>query len=231
MGNSTISSAGNLEISQLSKCMATMTESMKCLQREVITLKRRSSHNPDDPQRSVKKLRSDKDVSSSEDDQIDRYLAQESTSDGEENVWDEIAGFFIEDTETGESIQEDLASLVNKSLRSKTNGEKMKEIQSKHKHPKNIENLQVAKVDEILWSQLKTETKAFDYAQQKMQSVLCQALVPVIKLMQCAKNDGNKETKCLAGDIFKILVQGVVTSDENRREKIRKNLLPSYKKL
>ena len=106
----------------------------------------------------------------------------------------------------------------------------MKKLNSKHKRPENVENLQIAKVDDILWSQLRPETKAFDYSQQKMQSVLSQALVPVITLMQTVKKEGNKETRELVADTFKILTQGIVTSNDKRREKIKKNLLPNYRK-
>ena len=64
-----------------------------------------------------------------------------------------------------------------------------------------------------------------------MQGVLSQALVPIIKLMQTVRKEGNKETRELVADTFKILMQGIVTSNENRREKIKKNLLPNYRKL
>ena len=50
-------------------------------------------------------------------------------------------------------------------------------------------------------------------------------------LMQIVRKEGNKETRELEADTFKILTQGIVTSNENRREKIKQNLLPNYRKL
>ncbi|WAQ99022.1 hypothetical protein MAR_023395 [Mya arenaria] len=94
----------------------------------------------------------------------------------------------------------------------------MTDLQNKHKRPKNIENLEVTKVDEILWNQLKPETKAY-------------ALVPVVGLMQTTKTDCNKENKELVGDVFKILAQRVVSSNENRRQKIKKQFTTGIQKL
>ena len=122
--------------------------------------------------------------------------------------------------------------MANKVLRSKPKEEKIKSIATKHKRPRNVENLQVPKVEEQLWRQLKRDTKAFDYGMQKTQSSLCQAMVPVLKMMQVMKGKPvSQEIKELAGDTLKILAQAVVQSNEARGEKIKRDLLPAYKPL
>ena len=233
MGNETITSAESSVLAKITTCFESMNKSIKGLQTEIRTIKRANSQEHDDHMPLEKQMRLDKQASNCDDD-IAHYLSDDSmgeVSQGDENEWEDITSFLDEDKEQGEAVPEQLALLANKSLRCKSIDEKLKELRNKHKRPENVENLQVTKVDDILWGQLRPETKAFDYNQQKMQSVLSQALVPVIKLMQIVKKEGNKETRELVADTFKILTQGIVISNENRREKIKKNLLPNYRKL
>lgn len=113
------------------------------------------------PQQNAKTLRTYEDLSSSDVDKIDQYIAQEGAFDGEEHDLEEIA-VFTGDTETGNSIQ-NWASLVNRYLRSNNKWGKKKEIKTtqppKSKSPKSTELCER--------SQLKAETNASEYAQQK----------------------------------------------------------------
>jgi hypothetical protein len=98
--------------------------------------------------------------------------------------------------------------------------DKVASLKIKHKRPNNVEKLQVTKVDEQLWRQLRRETKTFDYAMQKNQFTLCHALVPTLKLMQNLKEKGPaSEARDLAADTFKILAYGINQSNDARREK------------
>jgi len=84
---------------------------------------------------------------------------------------------------------------------------------SKWLNYQNVNNLQVPKVEEHLRRQLqfKKETKAFDFAMQRSQSSLCQAMVPVLKIMDTIKSDTvPNKVKELAGDTFKILAHTIV---------------------
>jgi len=75
--------------------------------------------------------------------------------------------------------------------------------QKKHLRPKNVNNLQVPKVEEQLQRQLKPETKAFDYTMQKSQSPLCQVMVPVHKIIETKKcEQASNKLKDLARDTF-----------------------------
>lgn len=187
---------------------------MKCLQSEAITLKRRSSKKPRWwPQQNAKTLHTYEDLSSSDVDKIDQYIAQEGAFDGEEHDLEEIA-VFTGDTETGNSIQ-NWASLVNRYLRSNNKWGKKKEIKTTQPSKK-----QVAKVDGIMWTEsIESGDQRIWICSAKVQSVLFQALVQVIKLMQCARNDDSKETKDSPGGILKLLVQGVLIWSSNRKEK------------
>ena len=193
MGNETITLAESSVLAKITTCFESMNESIRGLQTEIRTIKRAHSKEDDDPVPLEKQMRLDKQASNCHDD-IAHYLSDDSVgevSQGDENEWEDITDFLIEDKEQGKPIPDQLALLANKSLRCKSIDEKLKELKSKHKRPENVENLQITKVDDILWSQLRPETKAFDYSQQKMQSVLSQALVPVIKLMQTVRKQGN----------------------------------------
>jgi hypothetical protein len=69
------------------------------------------------------------------------------------------------------------------SIKEQSKEEKIKQLLEKNKRSNNMENLQVPKVDEVIWNPLIKETKSYDFAMQKKQAYLCQTLVPVMKLM------------------------------------------------
>ena len=164
MGNETIISVERSVLAKITTCFELMNESIRGLQTEITTIKRAHSKEDDDPVPLEKQMRLDKQASNCHDD-IAHYLSDGSVgevSQGDENEWEDITDFLIEDKEQGEPIPDQLALLANKSRRCKSVDEKLKELRSKHKRPENVENMQITKVDDILWSQLRPETKAFD---------------------------------------------------------------------
>ena len=237
MGNATISSLNEITAPDVSRSLQTINQSIITMQEEILSLK---SSQTIPGIRGLKRSRelidtplSDHDLNneSDQEDAIDTFWEQNATEapEGEnsENEWMDISEFFENCSDTGEELKIELASIANTVLRGKVREEKSNTLQIKHKRPKNAENLQVPRVDEILWGQLRRETKAFDYAMQKSQSMLCYALVPTLKVMQLQK-DGGKIAECqeLTTDIFKILAQGVVKSNEWRKEKVRQISFP-----
>lgn len=116
-------------------------------------------------------------------------------------------------------------------MRGKAQEDKLKELQSKHKRPANVENLQVPKVDEQLWRQLRRETKSQDYILQKTQGTLSLALIPVAKALNLAKDSNKPELKEMIADTFKIITQAISSSNTVRREKIKKDLDPKYRSI
>ena len=89
--------------------------------------------------------------------------------------------------------------MANSALRAKPQPDKLKKTPEKYKRPENVKNLQVPKVEEILWLQLRKDTKAVDYLLQKVQSSKALALIPTIKVVgilhQTNKNKEIKELK------------------------------------
>lgn len=96
-----------------------------------------------------------------------------------------------------------------------------------------MENLQIPRVDEQVWKQLKKDTKSYDFAVQKCQQGMCLALIPTLKALELLKQPQPQiaTVKDLVGDIIKCLAQTIVRSNENRMEKIKKDLLPIFKPL
>ena len=84
----------------------------------------------------------------------------------------------------------------------------------------------------MLWGHLRRETKAFEYVMQKTQSMLCHALVPILKLFQL-QEDGARiaESREITTNIFKLLAHGIVKSNEWKKERVRQYLVFMYKSL
>lgn len=109
--------------------------------------------------------------------------------------------------EVGYAINEDLANVANKALTCTSKSEKAKQMQEKHNRPKHVETLQVLKVDEKEWGQLKRNTKSYDCAIQKCQLGTCMVMVLTEKTLVTLKQlqpqiaDVNDSVE----DIFKCL--------------------------
>ena len=90
-----------------------------------------------------------------------------------------------------------IAGICNRALRSsksKKEEEKVQKIIQQHLRPKNIENLQLPKVDSQLWLQLNRDVKRVDYIQQQTVATYGQAMVPLIKVMEAAEKQDKRST-------------------------------------
>lgn len=102
----------------------------------------------------------------------------------------------------------------------------------KHLRPKNIENLQVPKVDDLLWRQLKRDVKQVDYVQQQAVAAYGQAMVPLIKIMEATeKHDKTVNIPSLVSDTFKMLSWNIKQTNLKRLERIQKELQPKYRSI
>ena len=91
--------------------------------------------------------------------------------------------------------------------------------------------MQVPKVDDILWRQLKREVRAVDFQLQKASANYSQALIPVIKTMKfMKKNEHEKASECIT-DTFKTLCLHIKGNIAGRRERIKKELEPKFRPL
>jgi len=130
-----------------------------------------------------------------------------------DNSWKHLKDFFENELEARDNISNELANMANTFFRTKPTEEKAKSLAQKHLWPQNVNNLQVPKVEEHLWRQLKLkkETKAFDFAMQRSQFSLCQVMVPVLKIMDTIKSDTvPNKVKEISGDTFNILAHAIV---------------------
>ena len=65
------------------------------------------------------------------------------------------SGHDMKDTKIRPKLEDGLAKMANDALRGKAQPEKLKKLAEKYKRPANVENLQVPKVEETLWRQLR----------------------------------------------------------------------------
>ncbi|XP_060579176.1 uncharacterized protein LOC132736112 [Ruditapes philippinarum] len=166
---------------------------------------------------------------------IDDFLREEKDEES-----DNEAGTFLEDLDdffslqqiTGEEVSDHLASITNKALRvsDKKDAEKIKEFREKYKRPKNVENLQVPTVEEVVWRQLQPNTKQADFLLQKVTGNYGLALTPILRALDLLKTKGSQEdiTNCLM-DTFKILCLTFKATNTSRGERIRRDIQPQFK--
>lgn len=237
MGNETITSR-DVRLPGQNNPLESILASISQIQKDVANLKRKGSaelqsERPTKIARSDSFQMNDQSDSESEIDDLLRLRSENSQIENEEDEeWTDISTFFEEESDLGEDVASELADVVNRSLRTCPKKEKRKDLATKHRRPKNVKNLQVLKVDDMLWKQLRPQTKHCDYGMQQVQKHLCTALVPTIKLMHHMRHKGDAQTALeLVGDIFKILTNGYVEANNARRDKIKNDLLPKYKQL
>ncbi|MCG7883186.1 MAG: hypothetical protein JAY96_16525 [Candidatus Thiodiazotropha endolucinida] len=167
-----------------------------------------------------------------DEDPIDRFLQAADDDESDDDILSSLGQYFNDDMEVGPKLEEGLAKMANEALRGKPQPDKLKKLTEKYKRPGNVENLQVPKVEEILWRQLRKEAKGADFLLQKTQSSFSLALIPIIKAVGILHSSKNKELKPLlelVTDSFKILTHEVTNNHEVRRDKIKKELEPKYR--
>ena len=167
--------------------------------------------------------------SGSEDDDLQAFM-----DDGkEQDTFSDLEDFFQTEEGTGEEVSAQIARITEKALRgpkSKKDDEKLHELKQKHKRPKNIQNIQVPRVEESLWRQLKPLVKRVDFAQQKAAADAGQATVPLIKALELIQSKQNADTvKTYIMDAFKILSLNIKATNLKRLEFIKRELQPKYK--
>jgi hypothetical protein len=80
---------------------------------------------------------------------------------------------FGSDEKCSENIMEKLAKVANDGLRTKLNGEKIKEVADKYLRPKNVENLKTPTVNNEIWIHLERRVKNQDLKLSKTQALIC----------------------------------------------------------
>lgn len=247
------------EFGQAVKSVKTLTEAVSTLRKDVADLKRQNTSNENDndkippkktrtagtssinltgsmsspPNPDPQQVDLGNDTDSSEDEWGEYFDEVEEQKESEEDPFQELESFFEEETETGANISEQLACIVDKGLRGKKDNaesDKLKDFKDLYKRPANVANLQVPKVDDTLWRQLKQETKSADFLHQRAISNYNFNLVPILRALDALIKDKDlgKAQKHLM-DAVKIACLTIKTTNAVRAEKIRKEIQPRYK--
>ncbi|MCG8049340.1 MAG: hypothetical protein N0E48_27745 [Candidatus Thiodiazotropha endolucinida] len=250
--------AGRMSVfSKATKDIKTLAQAVSTLREDVNTLKRKSPdesvahttakkarpstsnddylHNiasPPNPDGSV----SPESESDDTDDELEAFMNPPGSDQTQHcDDFEELEEFFQTDEGTGEEMSARIVKISEKALkgaRNKKVDEKLQALKEKHLRPKNVPLLQVPKVDEGLWRQLKREVKTVDYLQQKAIGTYGQALVPIMKAMECLQ--GVKEQQGAMRhvmDAFKILSLSIKVTNANRTDRIKKELQPKFRAL
>ncbi|KAH3882121.1 hypothetical protein DPMN_006052 [Dreissena polymorpha] len=249
----------NMEkFASIAKSVADMNKTIISLKNDVNSLKRKreeensdelsdqsqgpsDQHQIDQGPTNPKKIMSVATISDSDsdtEDDLDRFLENcqdDSTQSDKEgdDFWEDLDDFCAEMNDTGDPVSDKIAEVCNKSIKIKASDEKIKEIKSRNKRPKNVEYLQIPRVEEFLWRQLRSSTRANDFMLQKNHGTLAQAAVPIVKALDHLQQSASKD-KVLKGhisDAFKLLTNGIAQNVAVRREKIKRDMQPKYKHL
>ena len=167
-------------------------------------------------------------------DDLEEFMQEEEDYLESADTYEDLEDYFQVQDGTGEEVGDQIAKITERALRgtkNKKDEEKLQELQQKHLRPKNIQNLQVPKVDDILWRQLKRETKNVDYLQQKAVANYSQALIPIIKALELLKSSSGKATEATGHimDAFKILCLNIKATNLGRTERIKRELQPKFR--
>ena len=238
--------------SKTSKDIQTLAQAIQTLQTDINSLKRK--HTDDDgpsPKRGCKENLTavienqapsppspvagtsadseTEDVDEDSDIELEHFIVQEEIQN---DKFAELEQYFEEDDGAGEEVGEQIARISERVLRgtkTKKDGEKFQALKDKHKRPRNISNLQAPKVEEFLWGQLSKDLRTVDYYQKKAVTNYGQAMVPLIKALECI--NGNKQPEKVAElvmDAFKLLSLNIKLTNMNRLERVKKELHAKY---
>ena len=119
----------------------------------------------------------------------------------EQNWLEELNSFFVSEISTEENESDKVAEAINKNLRGQPNPDKMKALVENHKHPENVQNFQIPRVDGFLWDQLKMSTQSQNVAKQKTIAIFNQALIPLVWALDHTSNSSNPNTGVLTSHI------------------------------
>ena len=137
---------------------------------------------------------------------------------------EELKEFFEIEEEHGEPIMEELASILNKSLRKKPNDKNIKEKIAKIKKPSNLKNLTVPKTNTDVAKLLNTASKIADASLIRINSIISAAIIPISRILSdIAKKKisvPKEESKSLHQTVS-LLVAAVNYVNQARKDVIR----------
>ncbi|XP_071094325.1 uncharacterized protein [Haliotis cracherodii] len=129
----------------------------------------------------------------SDEDMIDNLVNQcidsehSSVDNGDEadlnSLMKDMVEYFGEEDAAGPEITGNLTRSVNEGLSKPPNMVKLKSLLDKYKRPKNVGNLLVPRVNEVIWNEAGPLTRARDIRMQHTQGMITKAIVPITEMM------------------------------------------------
>ena len=144
----------------------------------------------------------------------------------------DLKTFFKDRDESGPAIDVDIAKSINSGLRSLGQTEEVKKLKEKYKKPSNVENLQVPKVDSVVWRNISDKGKAVDAVIQKIVAKFLPGMSAVIQQFallhkhkkEIKKSPLLKEIRRLTTDAVLPLSHAVSASCQQRKDAIKPDL-------
>ena len=160
----------------------------------------------------------------------DGELASEDESD--DDILKELKLVFKGTEKSGPAIDKGLADVVNEGLRSVGQSEEVKKLREKFIRPSNVDNLQVPKVEPIIWRNLSDKGKATDAAVQKAMSKFMPGLTAIVQQLELINKHKKelkkipvfKEIKKLSTEAVSALSHAVSASCQQRKDAIKSEL-------
>ena len=160
----------------------------------------------------------------------DGELASEDESD--DDILKEFKLVFKGTEKSGPAIDKGLTDVVNEGLRSVGQSEEVKKLQEKFIRPTNVDNLQVPKVEPIIWRNLSDKGKATDAAVQKAVSKFMPGLTAIVQQLELINKHKKepkkisvfKEIKKLSTETVSALSHAVSVSCQQRKDAIKSEL-------
>ena len=133
---------------------------------------------------------------------------------------------------SGQAIDKGLTDVVNEGLRLVRLSEEVKKLQDKFIRPSNVDNLQVLKVEPIIWRNISDKGKATDAAVQKAVSKFMLGLTAIVQQFElinknkkrAEKNPVFREIKKLSTEAVSALSHAVSPSCQQRKDSIKSEL-------
>ena len=160
----------------------------------------------------------------------DGELASEDESD--DDILKELKLVFKGTEKSGPAIDKGLADVVNEGLQSVGQSEEVKKLREKFIRPSNVDNLQVPKVEPIIWRNLSDKGKATDAAVQKAVSKFMSGLTAIVQQLELINKHKKelkkfpvfKEIKKLSTEAVSALSHAVSASCQQRKDAIKSEL-------
>ena len=119
--------------------------------------------------------------------------SEETVESDNQDIFDDLDQYFEVQTEIGTKVSDKLAALIDRALHEDPKEEKLKNTVSKYKRPENVHNLQIPKVDQILWRVLDRATRSVDVQLQKSMDNMAKCLGPTTKMLEIFLNPSDRK--------------------------------------